>query len=164
MQIEYKTEKGTVLFVKVPDDLISFKLIEDMGDDVLEIKSEVKGYNSLTQRWKNIRVSSGFKIIGLTTEITEEHAKMIVDTCNELEFNGVAYNDYQTTSIHDTALDSFKSLMQHLQIYDVNPLGEFPTLPNFKRLPISMVERKQDRWKEAQQRTGRWIVLFKPNE
>lgn len=144
MQIEHKTEKGTILFFLPPNGAYRFKMFPNYGFQ------PYLSYFVGSETHREYLDDVGFQLIGLTSNITEEQAKMMIDECKEQDFNGIAYNDYQSTSIHDTALDSLKSLMQHLQVYEVNKTGT--------------EEEMKAEWQEAQSRTGKWIVLFKSNE
>lgn len=129
-----------MLFVKVPDDAYDFKVLDKI--DILIYETKVyKGVFGGLGDYRMLK-SDGFDYIGLTSEVTEEQAKMMVDKF----YRGYNYNNYLNGKIFDTALDSFKSLMQHLQVYEVNP---FLVEPLYTR---------------AESRTGKWIVLFKPNE
>ena len=152
MQIEHKTEKGTLLFVKTDSELISFNLYEDFGDKILDIRTNKK--------WSTIRLDINFQLISLTSEITEEMAKMMVD-----DKHSDFYYDYigeDKDRYFGRALSSFKSLMQHLQVYEVNPYGKQPFLTDDD---AGSEEETQTRFlrADAQQRTGKFIVLFKPH-
>lgn len=106
-----------------------------------------------------------WQLIGLTSEFTEDISQDLLP--RKSPYSGLImfkYFDYVSKIFSlDNALDSFKSLMQHLQVYEVNPYGEYPMIINHRRLPVSMVQRKKERWHKANQNVGKWIVLFKPN-
>lgn len=131
MQVEHKTEKGTIQFRLIPND----------------------GNLFTTGITAKNPIQEGFDFIGLTSEITEEQAKMMVDRL----WSG--YRDYSVIDdgsvgnykrlVCNNAIYSFKSLMQHLRVYEVNPLMYDPS-------------RTVKSYLEAQSRTGKWIVLFKP--
>lgn len=156
MQVEHKTEKGMITFILAPKDASGYKLEDNtLTFDVMYGIGKV--YNN---------VLPGTKLIGLTSEITEEQAKMIVHAHIEDDGNIYGYFDYpKSDTIKDTALDSFKSLLQHLQVYEVNTLGEEP-FNNDMYYPASMsiMHKIREEWQEAQSRTGKWVVLFKPND
>lgn len=112
MQIEHKTEKGTVRFVKVPDDYKSFSVnpYSREGNSWLWVLS---GYNTRL----GIPLPNGnWQIIGLTNEVTEEQAKMMVPNIGDY------YPNYKNSEpinfIFPKALYSFNSLMQHLKNTD----------------------------------------------
>lgn len=101
MQVEHKTEKGEILFVKVPDDLISVMLFDDLSNMVIEIKSKTGPVflNSLySEKWQNISIDLGFQLIGLTSDVTEEMANMMVDEDNMLyHLNAIFYKGYESS-------------------------------------------------------------------
>lgn len=131
MQVEHKTEKGTIQFRLIPNDGNLFT-------------TGISAKNTIPE---------GFQFIGLTSEITEEQCGVMLPGISTAQLDGVYYSIGDGERYcHESALDSFKSLMQHLQVYEVNPLSFDPT-------GITTSE-----WKEAQSRTGKWIVLFKTSE
>jgi len=102
------------------------------------------------------------------SEIKEEQAKMI----GFVDDYSFMFGDYGATnsSSGSKALFKFKSLMQHLQIYEVNPFGEeyncnvFNGVGGFVNGKLYTMNEAYKGWQEAQSRTGKWIILFKPNE
>lgn len=142
LQIEHKTEKGTVRFVKVNEKCWDFKINEN-GINYFE---KFSNCSSL----RTIPVTKGTVLIGLTREVTEKQAKMMVLEIDSLI--GRVFKDYtEHGKFYKNPTESFKSLMQHLQVYEVNPYGGY-------RHDFTQT------WQEAQSRTGKWIVLFKPND
>jgi len=156
MQIEHKTEKGTVLFILLPvnTDYPTFKRDFDVG--------RLKHYKK-----------DGWQLIGLTSDITEEMAKMMVEAKHNLKYADrndlTGYRSYG--ELHkdgkpywlSKALDSFKSLMQHLRVYEVNPY-EKPYV-NFMGSDVYSTSFMQlEKWKEINERVGKWILLFKAND
>jgi len=115
MQIEYKTEKGIVLFIKIEKDYsvaglndghIYFwtsSLLQSIGDYPLSIEIP----------------KANFEYLGLTSEITEEQANMMVDNLwngyRKYEFLDGNFGNYKRL-VKSSSLDSFKSIMQHLEI------------------------------------------------
>lgn len=160
MKIQHKTEKGTVLFVLQPEEASDLTypkvgMIDLYFQTKVQSKHEEDNYISIGL--PNI----GFQLIGLTSEVTEEMAKMMVDNpvidedFRLLSRQENAYMDYVKDCWHTgmcDALDSFKSLMQNLQVYEVNPYGETNILP------------EAEYYLKVKARCGKWIVLFKPNE
>jgi len=69
MQIEHKTEKGTVLFVKVPDDAKDFVYFDD--EDMPYLSYLIKDFSGWLTDRKYLKVCNGFQLIGLTSEVTE---------------------------------------------------------------------------------------------
>lgn len=151
MQVEHKTENVTVLFVKVPELTVSFS-IERLWCNFIRFKSN----NS----HQDIGIPKGnWQLIGLTSEVTEEQAKMMVDYLAITRslppvYKYQCFNNWENE--FDNALDSFKSIMQHLQVYEANPYGDKELWGDVRYSP--------DQWKEAESRTGQWVILFKPNE
>ncbi|RYZ87096.1 MAG: SDR family oxidoreductase [Proteobacteria bacterium] len=148
MQVEHKTEKGTVIFVKLPDDAEAF---------TMNYRKLCYWFNNANEYSENYLIQEGnFKLIGLTSEITEEQAKMMVD---ETPLSGF------TTSIED-----FQDIMQHLQVYENNPIGKdyncnaYNGAGSFVNGKLYTMNQAYKAWQEAQSRTGKWLVLFKPND
>lgn len=158
MQVEHKTEKGTVIFVKVPDDSFLWHIKENSAGYYLQ-------YSCLNEKSQRTIGNSDyfykhFKLICLTSEVTEDKAKIIV---RQQGSKPILYQNY---SGHDglflSAIDSFKSLMQHLHVHDVNPYHNSAS-HEFKRSGTKEQNDMFLKWHSAQERTGKWIVLFKPN-
>lgn len=150
MQLEHKTEKGTVLFVKVPDDAEAF---------IMNYRKLCYWFNNAKEHSENYLIQEGnFKLIGLTSEVTEEMANMMVDEEIDWGFK-TGFVDYtnRATVCGLSSLDSLKSLMQHLQVYDINPYLGYDK-DNF------FTNKQEIDFYKAQERTGKFIVLFKPNE
>jgi len=109
MQVEHKTEKGTLCFQKVKDNNTHFelaKLADYDPDDYLYLIADESFTKLPPGKWQ---------LIGLTSEVTEEQAKIMVDENNTLHhLDGIFYRG--GISSFSNALDAFKSLMQHLQI------------------------------------------------
>lgn len=173
MQVEHKTEKGVILFVDVPDDAtvfnfymgyLTYKVYNPKAmcnDNILGNPYKLTKFLERTENISEyiygtpIKIDDKFILIGLTSEVTEEQAKMMVHAHVEDNGNIYGYFDYpQSDTIKDTALDSFKSLMQHKKLYEVNPYGGICSVTyDFNR----------SLWQEAQERTSKRVVLFKPN-
>lgn len=165
MQVEHKTEQGTLYFYKVPDNTESVQLVD---------KESMKSFllicltDNLLPTY--IGVEEGLTLIGLTSEVTEETAKMVVDSKQEsrislltgdVTFTGKSLYYFQS-EIYDNALDSFKSLMRHLQVYEVNPLTP-PVYPKAASCENDYVDSRyeQHQYDKAQENVGKWAVLFK---
>lgn len=159
--VNHETEKGEILFVKVPDDSRDFELSkwnyqkQDYVDDLTLIFESKEQYNLKKGDRPHIQLNvKGFKLIGLTSEITEEQVKMILTKSGG---PWSAYRDYTAdNNWFASALWSFRSLMQHLQVYEVNPLDK----PKEDKT-VGMVSLI-DFWNYVESRTGKWLVLFKP--
>jgi len=136
MQVHYKTEKGNLIFVKVPYDANLFE-VNVIGDCFCYSLNGMPETLDL--------IGCNWQLIGLTTEIAEEKAKIVVSALwngymnYELKNKPVGnYNRY----VKVTALESFKSIMQFKEVYEETELKKYP---------------------KYKYRTGKWIVLFKPN-
>jgi hypothetical protein len=112
MQVEHKTEKGTVLFILAPKEATGYKVIERPCSSIeFDIKYGLdKEYLDLP---------NGFKLIGLASEVTEEQAKMMVDIYPIFDQAFFDYLDKKQYKLK--ALYSFKSLMHHLQVCESIP-------------------------------------------
>lgn len=161
MQIEHKTEKGTLCFVKVPDDASDLTLPKVGMIDLYfktKVQSEYEEDNYISIGLPNI----GFQLIGLTSEITDSYAMNMLDYQSDNdEHQSPIWRDYINGQYHLSPVDSFKSLMQHLQVYEVNPY-EYPIYHDYSS-DIKWKEANA-KWKYSESRTGKWIVLFKPND
>jgi len=174
MQVEHKTEKGMLCFLKIEDDSFDIKLTESKlyEYDFINFKTPHRWDNFKKRNWRwgtHFEVGK-WQLIGLTSKITEEQAKIMVDAekifpdhdtrtylLSYLDYKGVVNIPYW----YDNALDSFKSLMQHLQVYEVNPLGiRRPKYFDYS----SQIQYEGDckDYDYTQSRTGKWLILFKP--
>lgn len=156
MQLEYKTDKVKVLFVKVPDDSFAHWLNPTLNNHLHYHTPQLEGMRDIDVHTLKLPYND-CQLIGLTSEITEEWLKDV----------GFGNTDYIEDGLGPTdsfvyKLDSFKSLMQYLQVYEVNPYGPQPGL---RDEDAGSVEETENRFlrADAQSRTGKWIVLFKPN-
>lgn len=146
MQVEHKTEKGVVIFVKVPDDSydhyihkknLLFDLESDKGCDIIRLQS------------------LNWQLIGLTSEVTEEQCKSMFG------IYAPEYLSLNKVMLHQAMFES--------KVYGVNPLGEKTNPVKYIRniitkTKVRVLNEKYNEWNKAQSRTGKWIVLFKPNE
>lgn len=156
MQVEHKTEKGAVLFLKVPYDANKFSIKKTRKGKPDQLHYFVPYAYDVVIRLEFL-TRECFQIIGLTSEITEEQAKIIVDKDNE--FRWPCYTDL--LMFYNNALDSLKSLMQHLKVYEVNPIPT-PEFQSDRYGNGGYCETWTTEYQEAQSRTGKWLVLFKP--
>ncbi len=151
MVIEFETKKGKFLAVK-PTKSVSY-----MDDNEILIAGHILS-------WMNTNVTipeKGFSFNCLLSELTKSKCKKIVDNI----FN-VSYKNYLNPSERitdrtfdfDNALDSFKTLMEKIEIYTVNPF-EKPN-PNDYCDDFGNYEHNLQRWKAAQKRTSKeWLIL-----
>lgn len=159
MQIEHKTEKGTLLFLKMENDYS----IAGLNDGHIYFWTSSL-FQSMGDYPLCVEIPNGkFEYIGLTSDVTEEQAKMMLPLIKRVY--GQSYYDYTVKfkvgyGYVGTALESFKSLMKDKQIYEVNPFGtKQPLIEN-----DYTNQELRSGWDEKQSLCGRWIVLFKPND
>lgn len=186
LQIEHKTEKGTLCFLKVPDDAIAFNFY--MGyltykvynpkamcnDDILGNPYRLTKFLEKTENISEyidgnpIKSDENFILIAVTNDITQECAKTLVDSpIIDFGHEYDCFKDYIKecwTIETDSALKSFKSLMQHLQVYEVNPLGSRPIAQGSEDWEQEDMEDATEEWEKLNEKCGKWIVLFKPND
>ena len=83
LQIEHKTEKGTVLFYLPPNGADRFKMFTDIARPYLSYFIGVETYRHY--------VPDGAILIGLTSEITEEQLSCVFDEVVAIE----SWDDYK---------------------------------------------------------------------
>jgi len=163
MQVEQKTDKGVVLFVKVPDDASDLTcpkigIIDLYFQTKVQSKHEEDNYISISLP------DVGFEYIGLTSDVTELQSMNMLDYQSDNdEHQSPIFKDYVKGKYHLEPIQSFKSLMQKLQVYEVNPYGDCrPKYFDYS----SQIQYEGDckDFDTAEERTGSWLVLFKPNE
>lgn len=112
---EITTNKGTFLFVEVPDDAYDFRLGEIRAGSFVEYKTYDKfPTKKIIINLKKVKV----KIISTTKDITEEQAENIVDFSDYP--NRRVYQDYETKNedwldlgyFVETTKESLQSLIQ----------------------------------------------------
>lgn len=156
MQVEHKTEKGVILFVKVPE--VASNLTQPkVGMVDLYFQTKIKSKDEEDNHISVTLPDVGFQLIALTTDITEEQAEMMVGI-------GEVWG----------SLRLFKSLMQHLQVYEVNPFDEFECTNQWcedgyinqgygEKWRCDFCQENEYKQHDSQSRTGKWVVLFKPD-
>lgn len=163
MQIEHKTEKGTLYLLKIEDDAFDIKLSESKlyDYDFVNFKTPHRWDNFKKRNWRwgtHFEVGK-WQLIGLTSEVTELQCKMMVGRNEIGEYK--SYREHFTNPYffgYDIALESFKSLMQHLQVYEVNPCSH-PS--DIEPTNLNHYNYISEKWLGAQSRTGKWVTLFK---
>lgn len=154
MQVEHKTEKGILCFQKVKDNHTHFelaKLADYDPDDYLYLIADESFTKLPPGKWQ---------LIGLTSEVTEEWLKEVCFGNTDYIEDGLGPTDPFVYK-----LDSFKSLMQNLQVYEVNPYkAECHCSIDSTLDEMEACGLENQNYYEVQQKVGKWIVLFKPNE
>ena len=93
---------------------------------------------------------SGVKnLVGKLTDITEEQFSEWVKECDELTFEGHAFEDYNGTSICDTAKESFFSKLEAEGIVFENPIKK-PGATDHKGMKD--LNEKLDKYYEAEKK------------
>lgn len=163
MTQEIKTEKFEGLLVKYPDntsDLVYPKI--GMVDLYFHLNNG---------EYESVAIPQGkWKLLGNPFELSEAYCQLIVPLIKRVY--GRSYYDYTvvypngTFDYVGTAKQSFNSLLKSLQVYKENPYGK-PDINTEKYFPISDDEKDTlfmndwDKWEEAEERTGNWIILEK---
>jgi len=146
MQVEHKTEKGTIQFRLIPND----------------------GNPFTTGITASNPIAEGFEYIGLTSEVTEDQAKVMLPKPLERKTDfGIQYGymfSPMETEICISALDAWRALMQFKKLYEVNPYS------NKCDCEIGLSQIAYDACLEEirnhnlfKDKCGKWIVLFKEN-
>lgn len=176
---EFKTSKGEFASILLPDLFVNAIIsmgylickVHNTGNWIStdDIENPIKCIEYIQKHkpekdYKDVAIklpTGEWVKIGVQTEITEEQAKDIVPCELIGGIGGIGmqwlYPDY-TASMNDgfeSALESFNSLMQSLEMYSENPY----THPS-KLYTIGYNKNKQ-LWKEAQSRTGKWLIIQK---
>jgi len=164
-----KTEKFEGLAVLVPDDAINFIFSVDHTGKYLNWDDglfDEEGFAEGGELFLTNDSRNKFKIVGKSTELTEEQCAEIVSI--GMDYYEPAYKNYvaEADSLFkypfDTAKESFASLMESIGCYAVNPYGEkepedISDLGAFTQ----MMRQKWVKWQEAQKQTGIWVILKK---
>lgn len=161
LQVEHKTEKGTVLFVKVPDGVRDFEIYKrNDGNTIFSyfVKSSCIPVELSGSNWK---------YIGLTSEVTEEQAKMMLPKPLERKTKfGIQYGymlSPMDTEIYISVLDAWRSLMQFKKVYEVNPYNN-PACDCLCEFDREGCPDECYRYINASGWVGTWLTLFKPND
>lgn len=156
-QINKELPNGTMLFVDVPDDADRFKVFNDLDKPYLSYFVGVETYREYLPK-------GNWKLLGKSTELTEEQLNEIMPAISTAQLDGVWYSSDGERFIHETALESYNSLKESLGVVDVNFIGEEP-----KNKDCTCSDCKQDNevyqeeWNEAQQQVKSYQVLYKKN-
>lgn len=151
--IEFQTKKGKFLAIK-PTKHVSY-----LDNDQFLICLD-----KLT--WMDTTVEipeKGFGFSFLLSKVTESECNKVVENIfgksYKNYFNPNPENNYAPTFDFDTALESFKSLMDSIGIYTVNPFKK-PNLNDYND-DFGNYEHDLEQWKAAQKRTATEWLIFK---
>lgn len=116
----FTTAQGEFLAVEIEKDSENHYIV---GGPVPSLRYNFKNsnYKGGKPLW-----SCKYQIISKQSEMTEELAKSIVSKSNDYFNRNLPnlYPDFVNECNVDTALESFKSLMNSLELFTENPLGE----------------------------------------
>jgi len=160
MQIEYNTGKADILLVKLADGAraLGTEINEALDLTQLYYLSDFMGLRDI--RGCTDLPKGNWHLIGNPFELTEEQAKELVDgqTYNPLR---ITYKDYVNGYYQYSALESFGSLLAHLEIHQTNPLQD-----EWDEVCIwghgSHMTMKE--YQEAGKRSGNWVLLARDVE
>jgi len=112
MTIEHKLPSGTMLIVPVPSEAKQFKLVNYPRAGLYLKQTDSNELNGF-----DCKIPQGFKLLGLSTELTEQQLSGIMLTWND---NGLTKHfdyvkGYYSHSLF-TDLESFASLKQYLKL------------------------------------------------
>jgi hypothetical protein len=146
----------TIGFLEVPSEASSFR-ISYQGEELV-FKSD--------DTFKRIRIEKGnWRIVALSTEVTEEMAREVMPGLSVAQLYGVWYSiGNGERYCHETALEAFNSLKVSLGVVDVNPMPK----PKESDLDSSFFEmqvdlRELEQWQEAQQQLKTYLIIIKEN-
>ncbi len=109
MYIEYKTEKGNFIFVKVPGDSVNYSLdfLDGFGYGL------ISSNDNYQYTFESIKVDN-WQLIGTTRDVTEEQAKNMVKKLGR----GDSFRDYYNHlgNAKATAKESFSTIIKLLKI------------------------------------------------
>lgn len=171
MQKEIQLTDKTLLVVGLPKDASEI----EFSDGCLKYYWQKYLDTGETNTWQTLG-QFDWQLIGVYPELTEEMAKMVVESL--LSFDSVIYadytkNDYQPYYSLKTSIESFQSLIERERLYLVNPyddgrgndLSDFNYFERKKGIfkgELLTVQEWVDKWQEAQQRTfDKWAILIK---
>lgn len=150
-------EGVTLLGVKWPEeasDLCMPKI--GMVDLYFHNKSGVE------EDYISVNIPSGpWQLLGIATEIPEEVWQGIMATVKRSVFGYTldVYEDFKCPEASfNTATGSAMSFLEANKVYNVNPLGERPSIINHD------VWYSEEDWKQAQANIGTWVILMKQND
>lgn len=129
MEREINTAKCSIIAVKVPNNVI------DLG----RIGTKLFYGIGFPNPEKIINIGFNFEILGLSSEITEEQAKNIVDEKPYFNYNH-PFSSNSNECFCKTAVKSLQTLLQANKVYEVNP---YSYSGNIK--PIGDVEVSYDK-------------------
>lgn len=164
--VPFSTAKCEGSFVKLPDGAGFIKVVN--GNNLSYDPNMDAAYGS----WASITLPEGsWQLIGAVKDLTEQQAQSMIG--NIPDWKALIYRNYTAPakdyrdiveSSFDTALESFFSLMESLQVYSVNPIEkpvfEAQFVGHMAQKDYSFLQ-KMKQWKEVEDRTGNWIVLIK---
>lgn len=167
MIIQYSTGKAELCFVKVPEEATDFETGSHQQYFQLFFSAPFNGMENA--RHLRPLPPGNWQIVGNPFELSEQESRCIVQEIDHPY--DYQYIDYEYPGkLYLTAKRSMQSLLGHLKIYQTNPFaGIFaPRLVNASDLNDigsvlidAIYHDLRDRWKEAEERTGSFVLLKK---
>lgn len=169
---EIKTGKATILVVKVPEGSKEFNIgfwgNPDMGGNNVQAlySSDSRPPIKVLGRIKEV---GNWKLLGLSTELTEDQWKEILPKYKYDKHLGEYENYTDSDEYFKTATESGRSLLVANRFFEKNPYGRQPMVKGvcIERQGVDhtrneYVETKEHRqWREVQDRIGSFLILIK---
>lgn len=155
MIITHNTGKSELCFVKVPTDSNEAEIVTNQA--VIPYGQSLvvpDGYYKCFPNHKYIDLPEGnWQIVGNPFELSEEQCQDIVDVVWN-GHNEKVFKDYLNDDWCPSAKSSFGSLLFNLNVHHTNPYKDGdPSIVNHD------VWYSRAQWKEAEERTGLFILL-----
>lgn len=96
-----------------------------------------------------------WKLIGSPFDVTEEEARELVDSWLDVGYQ--CYGEYEDLAYVRTAIESWYSLLSHLQIYRENPFKR----PNEGEPDEDVFWEKSSQYQRGEARVGNWVFMIK---
>ena len=144
-QIQFETSKVYGVFVMLPEDVKSVKVIKYPVSGYWLMDTDSKDFNA----WKIHVSNKPIELQGFVSNLTDEQKEGVVD---KSKFYNI-YLDYVKGAYveHLSLQKSFASLLTSLNVLLVNPYGDYSVA--HKRHIVN------GNWQTAQQHVGNWILL-----
>lgn len=163
MTIEYHTGKTDIILVKMPEGLDRVSISHNAMWENLSYR--LPGAKAMPFGWTHVKLPTGrWKIAGNPFDLSRIQ-------CSELvKYQGLpwnAYKDYTNDkNWFNSPIDSFKSMLNHLKVYQVNPYGMGNPImvighKGSEKICETILNRYQEEYQEAEERTGNWLLLIK---
>ena len=171
MIVQFETGKARIAFVKVPEDDQEFKIVGREGRK--QLYHTVNDVIHITNQRLIVFPPGDWQILSYNAhEAAEGEWEKVVDGNNQTGHLGIYVNYKQREVCCIGAKESGLSLLEYLRLYRVNPYGK--SEPYVCTICMYACENEHHRsnwgslldeaWHEAQERTGRWVVIYEPKK